>query len=337
MSLDSYDYPSRRSAVLSTGSLVATSQPLAAQAGLAMLQAGGNAIDAVLATASHPDRGRADVERHRQRCLRDRMGRRDAARIERIRSRPAGALGRGIACRRTPRVPRARVDECFRSRRARRLGGAARAVRAGAVRLALCRRDPARRGGVPGLAGHLAALAPGRSSLHRHRETPPSTSGRAYSPSGGEPPTRGRCGAAPGMGGPFVDWHRRDPGISTRASWPGSSRTTPGAPAACSTVTISRRFTASGVEPISIAYRDHEVWEIPPNGQGIAALQALGIVEGTAMHESPHGSAASWHCQIEAMKIAFADAYRYVADPAPRGRADRAACSMPAISPRAGP
>ena len=53
----------------------------------------------------------------------------------------------------------------------------------------------------------------------------------------------------------------------------------------------------------------------PPNGQGIAALQALGIVEGTAMHESPHGSAESWHCQIEAMKIAFADAYRYVADP----------------------
>ena len=74
-------------------------------------------------------------------------------------------------------------------------------------------------------------------------------------------------------------------------------------------------FHSEWVEPISIAYRDHEVWEISPNGQGIAALQALGIVEGTTMHESPHGSAKSWHYQIEAMKLAFADAYRYVADP----------------------
>jgi gamma-glutamyltranspeptidase/glutathione hydrolase len=74
-------------------------------------------------------------------------------------------------------------------------------------------------------------------------------------------------------------------------------------------------FRSEWVEPISIAYRDHEVWEIPPNGQGIAALQALGIVEGTAMRESPHASAGSWHWQIEAMKLAFADTYRYVADP----------------------
>ena len=121
----------------------------------------------------HPDRGRADIERHRKRCIRDCLGRQEAARLERIRSRPAGALGAGVARCRTHRVPRTRVDECFRSRRARRLGGAARAVRAGAVRLALCRRDPARRGGVPGLAGDLAALAPGRPRLHRHRRPRP--------------------------------------------------------------------------------------------------------------------------------------------------------------------
>ena len=51
MNLDSSAYPSRRSVVLSTGGMVATSQPLAAQAGLAVLQAGGSAVDAALATA----------------------------------------------------------------------------------------------------------------------------------------------------------------------------------------------------------------------------------------------------------------------------------------------
>ena len=70
------------------------------------------------------------------------------------------------------------------------------------------------------------------------------------------------------------------------------------------------------VAPISQRYNGHEVWEIPPNGQGIAALMALGMVEGTGHADAPYLSADSWHPQIEAMKLAFADAYRYVADPA---------------------
>jgi gamma-glutamyltranspeptidase/glutathione hydrolase len=75
------------------------------------------------------------------------------------------------------------------------------------------------------------------------------------------------------------------------------------------------RHRSQWVEPISVAYRDHQVWELPPNGQGIAALEALALVEGTAMATHEHGSEAAWHLQIEAMKLAFADAYRYVADP----------------------
>ncbi len=70
------------------------------------------------------------------------------------------------------------------------------------------------------------------------------------------------------------------------------------------------------VDPISINYRDHEIWELPPNGQGIAALIALGLVENDDMASLAHGSEKSWHLQIEAMKLGFADAYRYVADPA---------------------
>jgi gamma-glutamyltranspeptidase/glutathione hydrolase len=66
------------------------------------------------------------------------------------------------------------------------------------------------------------------------------------------------------------------------------------------------------VEPIHKDYRGYRVHEIPPNGQGIAALMALGILE---HFDLPADSPDSLHLQIEAMKLAFADAYRYVADP----------------------
>jgi gamma-glutamyltranspeptidase/glutathione hydrolase len=69
------------------------------------------------------------------------------------------------------------------------------------------------------------------------------------------------------------------------------------------------------VEPISTRYGDCQVWEIPPNGQGIAALIALAILDEMALHEHDHASASLWHLQIEAIKLGFADAYRYVADP----------------------
>ena len=69
------------------------------------------------------------------------------------------------------------------------------------------------------------------------------------------------------------------------------------------------------VEPISLSYRDMRLHEIPPNGQGIAALIALGILGHFPLADLPVDSADSLHLQIEAMKLAFADAYRYVADP----------------------
>ena len=76
-----------------------------------------------------------------------------------------------------------------------------------------------------------------------------------------------------------------------------------------------RHFKADWVEPIEKDYRGYTVHEIPPNGQGIAALIALGILEQFDLGELPLDSAASQHLQIEAMKLAFADVYRYVADP----------------------
>ena len=75
------------------------------------------------------------------------------------------------------------------------------------------------------------------------------------------------------------------------------------------------KFQPDWVELISKNYRGYDVHEIPPNGQGIGALIALGIVGNFDMSEFSVDSALSQHIQIEAMKLAFADVYAYVADP----------------------
>jgi gamma-glutamyltranspeptidase/glutathione hydrolase len=70
------------------------------------------------------------------------------------------------------------------------------------------------------------------------------------------------------------------------------------------------------VEPVSTSYRGHDVWELPPNTQGVAALQMLNILEGYDLREMGFGSAEYVHAFIEAKKLAFADRARYYADPA---------------------
>jgi gamma-glutamyltranspeptidase/glutathione hydrolase len=71
---------------------------------------------------------------------------------------------------------------------------------------------------------------------------------------------------------------------------------------------------ADWVEPISMRYRDIELHEIGPNGQGIAALMALGMLERFDLPAAESDSAMAVHLQIEAMKLAFADLHEYVAD-----------------------
>ena len=75
-------------------------------------------------------------------------------------------------------------------------------------------------------------------------------------------------------------------------------------------------YRAEWVEPISVAYRDgFSFHEIPPNGQGLTALLALNIARGFDLRRMGYGSADTWHVLIEAMKLAFADAFAYIADP----------------------
>ncbi|WP_305804177.1 gamma-glutamyltransferase [Stenotrophomonas sp. YIM B06876] len=95
--------------------------------------------------------------------------------------------------------------------------------------------------------------------------------------------------------------------------------------------TIDRYFKANGgylsyedmashrgewVEPVSSNYRGYDVWELPPNSQGIAALQILNILEGYDFSKIPFGSPEHVHLFVEAKKLAFADRARFYADPA---------------------
>jgi gamma-glutamyltranspeptidase/glutathione hydrolase len=111
-------------------------------------------------------------------------------------------------------------------------------------------------------------------------------------------------------------------------------------------------YDSEWVEPISTSYRGWTVYELPPNGQGIAALEMLNIMEQFPLGEMGHNSTRALHTMIEAKKLAYADMIRYDADPrfakiplagldskefaAGRARlmdATRANCSVPAGSP----
>jgi len=74
--------------------------------------------------------------------------------------------------------------------------------------------------------------------------------------------------------------------------------------------------TSEWIEPVSTNYRGYDVWELPPNGQGIAALQILNILEQYDIASMGFGSAEYLHVLIEAKKLAFEDRAKYYADPA---------------------
>jgi gamma-glutamyltranspeptidase/glutathione hydrolase len=76
------------------------------------------------------------------------------------------------------------------------------------------------------------------------------------------------------------------------------------------------KHTSTWVEPVSTTYRGYEVFELPPNGQGIAALQMLNILEGFDLRAMGRNSPETLHAMVEAKKIAWADRAKFYADPA---------------------
>ena len=75
-------------------------------------------------------------------------------------------------------------------------------------------------------------------------------------------------------------------------------------------------FDAEWVTPLSTTYRGWTIYELPPNGQGIAALMMLNLMEHSPIGSYGHNSAEALHTLIEAKKLAYADMAKWVCDPA---------------------
>src|SRR3954471_8619516 len=75
------------------------------------------------------------------------------------------------------------------------------------------------------------------------------------------------------------------------------------------------KHTSTWVEPMSVNYRGYDVYELPPNGQGIAALQILNILEGYDLKSLGYNSPEALHLMVEAKKLAFEDRAKFYADP----------------------
>ena len=300
-----------RSAVLARNGMVAASQPLAAQAGLRVLQRGGNAFDAAVAAAA----SLAVVEPMMTGPGGDMFVLAYVAKEDRL----VGLNGSGFSPQ--------QVDlDFFSSRGLEQIpvhgpysvsvpgavdGWAALLDRYGAMPLAEVLEAPIEYAekGFPVseiIAANWADRAEPIAERKDFREV--------YLP-GGRAPRHGEVFRNPGLawtyrqiaeGGRDAFYHgeiaRRVVEHLDREGWPVSMDDL-----ACQ--------HSDWVEPISTSYQQYELHELPPNGQGMAALEMLNILEGYDLRSLGHNSAPYLHLLLEAKKLAFADLDAWLADP----------------------
>jgi gamma-glutamyltranspeptidase/glutathione hydrolase len=306
--------PSRRSPVLSANGVVATSQPLAAQAGLSVLQKGGNAVDAALATAM-------------------------ALTVLEPTSNGIGSDAFALiwdgkqlhGLNASGRWPAANSAQAMRD------AGHARMPSIGWPTVT-----------VPGCVSLWSDLSERFGTLEAAQLLEPAIGfgrdGFPVSPVISQLWARAQPNFAPHLAAEIAGWTEtftragQVPGAGDMWRSPGHARCLQGLAdrgfgdfytgeiaaaiveyAAATGGVMSAQDLAEHrnewVEPISARYGDVDVWQIPPNGQGIAALQALAILDGLPARDRPPLDEQRLHLQIEAMKLGFGDAYTYVADP----------------------
>ncbi len=306
-------YPSRRSVVMSRHGMVGASQPLAAQAGLRILLAGGNAADAAVAVAAALN----VLE-----PMSTGIGGDAFALVYDAASRSVSALnGSG-------RAPRAISPQVFAER------GLDHVPSDGMLPVT-----------VPGTVDAWAALLARHGTLSLARVLTPAieyaehgfpvseiiaaswwratarlqahpASARTYLVNGWRPPRPGEIFRQPNLarslrqiaeGGrdAFYNGPIADAIVQASDQYGGF----------LSREDLATHYSTWDI-PISVTYRGHTVYECPPNGQGLTALLGLHILSGFDMATLAPGSVAALHTEIEAMRLAFADAATYIADPA---------------------
>jgi len=147
------------------------------------------------------------------------------------------------------------------------------------------------------------------AKLHSYPE-----SARIFLP-GGKPPREGDLFRNPDMARAFGLIAAEGPGAFYNGEIATAILKAPQCLGGTMTAEDLAGFRSEWVEPISIDYRGWRISELPPNSQGLAALEMLNIMETSpACPDGPH-SPAEMHKRIEAMKLAYADVHRYTADP----------------------
>lgn len=306
-------YPSRRSVVYGRRGMVCTSQPLAAQAGLDMIKQGGNAIDAAIATAA---------------CMT-------------VLEPTSNGIGSDVfsliwtkgklhGLNASGKAPMSITAEMIRSL------GHAEMPKRGWIPVM-----------VPGAPSAWAELSERFGSLPLEKVLEPAISyaekGYAVSPVISRLWTKafhdfsktfkGTCfdpwfetfapaGHAPQPGEIWrsqnhADTLRKIAATKAKAFYQGELADKIDE-FSCKTGGYLRKSDLEGywcewVDPINVDYRGYDVWEIPPNGNGIVALMALNILKGFSFEH--RDCVDTMHKQLEAMKLAFVDGKRYVADP----------------------
>ena len=215
----------------------------------------------------------------------------------------------GIPAPRLRRDPVSRRALDQRPGRRRRLERAARALRHAEARSRARAGDRLRARRLRRLRHHRHAVEgrradPAERCRRRRRRSFPAAT----------PPRRATSSATRAWRRPSSSSRRAGATRSTRARSPRRSPTTCGAARRSSPRPTSRRTGADWVEPISTTYRGYDVLEMPPNTQGVVALEMLNILEGFDLKSMRHNSAEYLHLLVEAKRIAFADRDAWLAD-----------------------
>lgn len=312
MIFESYQFPSRRSNLIARNGMVATSQPLAAQAGLAVLQAGGNAVDAAIAAVAtlcvvEPTSTGIGGDAFALIWM--------AQEGQLFGLNASGPAPAGL----TAEVVRSQGHTTFPTLGALpvTVPGALRGwqlalERFGTLGLDTLLQRPIQyaRDGFP--VSQRIARAWGLSA---EKMSTQADSRRVWLP-GGRTPRAGEIFSNPEFAATLQTIAAQGYDAFYRGKVARQIANCVQEAGGVLTEDDLANYQAEWVEPISVNYRNGFTFhEIPPNGQGLTALLALNIVRGFDLPALGYGTADYYHALIEAIKLAFADAHAFIGDP----------------------